>query len=404
MYMNGTLISAENTWALWAILTGIAAGSIWLEQKYAWASKVTGCIIALVAAMALSNFKIIPVDAPTYDAVWSYVVPLAIPMLLFNANVNKIKRESGRLLIIFLISGVGTILGGVVAFLLLNNSIPELYKITAMMVGSYTGGSVNFAAMAEMFKTSGEMASAAVVADNLLMALYFFVLIAMPALSFIKKHFLHPLEDEIEKRGVGDATEAASYWKAKPIALKDIGLAVATSFIIVAVSTQLASFFAGIFPKGNLFMDLLNGLLGNRYLVMTTLTMILATYGHKYFESIAGAQEIGTFLIYIFFTVIGVPASIMLIIQKSPLLLVFCAIMVLFNMAVTLIVGKLFKFSIEEMIIASNANIGGPTTAAAMAIAKGWNVLVIPALLVGTLGYVIGNYYGAIIGNLFSVF
>lgn len=402
--MNGTLISADNTWALWAILTAIAAGSIWLEQKYSWASKVTGCIIALVAAMALSNFKIIPVDAPVYDAVWSYVVPLAIPMLLFNANINKIKKESGRTLIIFLISGVGTVLGGFVAFFLLKNYIPELYKITAMMVGSYVGGSVNFVAMAELFSTGGEMTSAAVVADNLLMALYFFVLIAMPGIAFIRKHFNHPLVDEVEKRGGADTTEAAAYWKAKPIALKDIGLSVATSFVIVAVSTQLASFLGTVIPKGNLLMDMLNGLLGNRYLVMTTLTMILATYGYKYFESLAGAQEIGTFLIYIFFTVIGVPASIMLIIQKSPLLLVFCAIMVIFNMAVTLIFGKLLKFNIEEMIIASNANIGGPTTAAAMAIAKGWNILVIPALLVGTLGYILGNYYGAIIGNFLSGF
>lgn len=402
--MNGTLISADNTWALWAILTGIAAGSIWLEQKYNWASKVTGCVIALIAAMALSNFKIIPVDAPTYDAVWSYVVPLAIPLLLFNANINRIKKESGRVLIIFLISGIGTILGGIVAFFLLKDYIPELHKITAMMVGSYVGGSVNFVAMAEMFQTSGEMVSATVVADNLLMALYFFVLIAMPGISFIRKHFLHPLVDEIEKRGSSDVTEAAAYWKAKPIALKDIGLCIATSFIIVAVSVELAKFLGSVLPKGNLALDLINGLLGNKYLVMTTLTMVLATYGHKYFDNLAGAQEIGTFLIYIFFTVIGVPASIMLILQKSPLLLVFCAIMVFFNMVVTLVFGKLLKFNIEEMIIASNANIGGPTTAAAMAIAKGWNILVIPAMLVGVLGYVIGNYYGAIIGNILGGF
>jgi len=79
-----TLISADNVWALWAVLTGIAAFSIWAEQKYQWASKVTGCVLALAIAMLFSNLKIIPVDAPTYDQVWDYVVPLAIPMLLFN--------------------------------------------------------------------------------------------------------------------------------------------------------------------------------------------------------------------------------------------------------------------------------------------------------------------------------
>ena len=59
-----------------------------------------------------------------------------------------------------------------------------------------------------------------------------------------------------------------------------------------------------------------------------------------------------------------------------------------------LVFGKAFGYSIEEITVASNANIGGPTTAAAFAIAKGWHTLIFPAILVGTLGYVIGNYYG----------
>ena len=42
-----TLISADNTWALFAILVVVAALAIWMEQKYKWAGKVTGCVIAL---------------------------------------------------------------------------------------------------------------------------------------------------------------------------------------------------------------------------------------------------------------------------------------------------------------------------------------------------------------------
>ena len=52
--------------------------------------------------------------------------------------------------------------------------------------------------------------------------------------------------------------------------------------------------------------------------------------------------------------------------------------------------AKLLKFDLEDAIIASNANIGGPTTAAGMAISQGWHDLVGPAMPVGTLGYVLG--------------
>lgn len=404
--MTNSLISADNTWALWAILTGISALSIWLEQKYDWANKITGCVLALIGAMILSNLRIIPVDAPTYDAVWDYVVPLAIPLLLYGANIRKIWKESGKLLIVYLISGIGTIIGAIIAFIALKNYIPELYKVAAMMTGTYTGGSVNLVAMADAFEAGGELVSTSVVADNLLMALYFFVLVAIPTMNFFLDKYNHPIIDKIEnEESTGESeTKAAQFWDAKEISLKDIAFAVAISFIIVAVSSNLANLLADIIPTGNLALDLLNGLLGNQYLIMTTITMILATYFSDFFSGIAGSQEIGTFLIYIFFTVIGVPASISLIVTKAPLLLVFCAIIVLINMLVTFLAGKVFKFNLEDMIVASNANIGGPTTAAALAIAKGWNALIVPSLLVGTLGYVIGNYYGIIVGNLLQMF
>lgn len=107
-------------------------------------------------------------------------------------------------------------------------------------------------------------------------------------------------------------------------------------------------------------------------------------------------------MIYLFFFVIGVPASIPQILREAPLLFVLCAIMVIINMLVCFIFGKLLKFNLEDIILASNANIGGPTTAAAMAISKGWVNLVGPIMLIGTLGYIIGTYAGTFIGQFWA--
>ena len=400
----GSFISAESTWILWAVLASCAALAIYLEQKYTWASKVTGCILALTFTLILSNLKIIPTEAPVYGAVWGYVVPLAVPMLLFNADIKKIGRDSGRVLIIYLFSGIGTILGGFVAYFALKNAIPALNDIVPMFVGTYTGGSVNFVAMSQQYKVPGATVSAALVADNLLMALYFFTLMALPTMAVIKKHYKMPLVNALEEQSESDKeankTMAAKYWGAKEISLKDIAFTVALSFVIVAISDKLATVFGDLFKGEGAVSAILGGLLGNKYLLMTTFTMIIASVFPKQISSIRGSQEIGTFLIYLFFAVIGAPASIGLILRESPLLLVFALIVVLINLIVSLIFGKLFKFNIEEIIIASNANVGGPTTAAAMAVSKGWTELIVPALLVGTLGYVIGNYYGILSGIL----
>ena len=100
------------------------------------------------------------------------------------------------------------------------------------------------------------------------------------------------------------------------------------------------------------------------------------------------------------FFVIGVPASIGVLIRNAPILLLFCMIVVLMNMAFCFVGGRLLKFNLEDIILASNANIGGPTTAAGMAISQGWVKLIGPCMLVGTFGYVIGTWLGILVGSL----
>lgn len=398
-----TLISADNTWALMAITCGWAAFSIYAEQTWKWASKVSGAIVALLGALALTNLGIIPTNCVWFDdIVWGFVVPMAIPLLLLSCDIRKIGREAGKILILFFIGAIGTTIGAILGYKALGGVVDNLAGVAAMMTGSYIGGTVNFAAMVDAFKVPGETSSAAVVADNLLMALYFFVLIAIPSIKFFYNKFTHPHIDEVNARGVDEEakTQAAAYWGKKPISLMDIAINVAISVIIVCVSTAIASVISAAFPSGNgVVTDLIGGLFGNKYLILTTLTMIIATVFSKPLEGLSGSQEIGTYLIYLFFFAIGAPASIKAIIMNAPLLLVFCAIMVVVNMLFCFIFGKLLKFDLEDCILASNACIGGPTTAAAMAISKGWVKLVGPIMLVGTLGYVVGTYFGTFVGQ-----
>ncbi|MGD6845409.1 DUF819 domain-containing protein [Bacillus infantis] len=407
--MEESLIKADDYVTLWGIIVVWASASIILEQRYSWAAKISGAIIALIGAIILSNTGIIPTASPVYDAIWTFIIPLAIPLLLFHVNFKRIWKESGRLLIIFLISSIGTVAGVIISFFLLKDHIPVLDKLGAMLSASYIGGGVNFAAMAAKFEAPGGMVSSAVVADNLMMAIYFIVLMMIPAVGFFRRRFRAPHVEKVESGGIREdgKTLAESFWERKDISLKDIALSVGTAFLLVVVSFKIAAFMDGLIPSGegtSFFLNLLNGLFGDNYLMLTTLTFLALALFPRYFEYINGSQEIGTYLIYLFFVVIGIPASIPLIIQNAPLLLVFVFIIVVVNLAVSLTAGKLLKYDLEEILLASNANVGGPTTAAAMAIAKGWKDLIGPILVVGTLGYIIGNYVGTTLGLWFSGF
>ena len=401
--MAHTLISADNTWALWAIIIGWAAVSIWLEQKYKWASKISGAIIALLGTLILSNIGVIPQESSVYDAIWDYVVPMSIPLMLFSSNLKKIWREAGKTVVIFIISGFGTVLGSIAAHLSLAGVIGnESAAVATTMTGSYTGGPGNFAAMSDMTNLSGGTTSALVVADNLLMGLLFVALIAIPNMKFFRKHFPHPHIDELEANGGAAAEEngAASYWKREEVSLKDIALSLGTAVVICAVGNGICTFFEGVITADSGAMAIVATLLSNKYLMITTITLLITTFMPNYCGSLHGSQDIGFFFIYLFLTVIGVPASIPLIIQQAPVLLLYCAIIVVVNLLVTIVFGKLLKFSIEEIVIASNANIGGAATAMAYTISKGWKKMIVPAMMVGVLGYILGNYYGAIVWSI----
>ncbi|MEB7825629.1 DUF819 family protein [Staphylococcus chromogenes] len=389
-----TIISPDQNWILLAFIVGWAAISILLEQRFKWAQLISGAILALLGAMLLSNFKIIPTEAPIYDMIWDYLVPLAIPLLLFQSNIKKICRESQRLLVIFLIASIGTMIGVSIAFLLLHSSIPHLDKIAAMMTGSYIGGGVNFAALSAKFQTPSDLISSTVVADNSVMALYFMLLMILPQLRWVQKWF------RTEARTSKKETTEADYWQATPVHLNDIAIALGLSVAIVAVSFTISDILKQLIPSSWGLLQALLSFVGDPYLLITTITLGLVMKFERFFEKLNGTNEFGTFMIYIFFVVIGIPASFHTIFKTAPLLFVFVLIILIFNLGLTLIVGRLFHFKLEEMLLASNATAGGPTTAAALAISKGWHELIGPILIVGTLGYVIGNYAGTLMYHL----
>lgn len=280
-----TLISPENTWVLMSVMMAAVAASIYLEQRYTWASRVTGAVIALVIALALVNTGIIPSTAPIYDdVVWGYFVPLAIPLLLLQTNIRKIWRETGQLLAIFLIGSIGTIAGAVIGCALLQHSIDGLPKVAAMMTGSYIGGGVNFTALADAFKVSGTLVSSTIVADNLNMAIYFLILLGIAGNALARRLYEHPLIDEVEEKGVSaeGKTLAAAYWGRKDVSLRDIAMCITYGVVVVTISKFLGSTFATLVPAdGGMLSKMCSTFLGSQYVWITLLSVVFASFFEK---------------------------------------------------------------------------------------------------------------------------
>jgi uncharacterized membrane protein len=119
------------------------------------------------------------------------------------------------------------------------------------------------------------------------------------------------------------------------------------------------------------------------------LTVIGATIFPQFFKNLRSTgTAIGIIFMQMFFAASGAAGSIRLVIKSAPTLFLFSGMQVALHFCSLMSIGKLiFRLRSKELYLASNANVGGPTTAAAMATAKEWKRLTMPALLVGILGY-----------------
>ena len=123
--------------------------------------------------------------------------------------------------------------------------------------------------------------------------------------------------------------------------------------------------------------------------LISTLTVAAATLFPNFFSSLSETgTALGVIFVQMFFACSGAAGSIRMVFEKAPALFAFSALQIGIHFGTLMVIGRgIFKLPKRELYLASNANVGGPTTAAAMAQAKEWKQLVLPALLIGILGY-----------------
>ena len=382
------MISPDNDLAIWTALLAICFFGIYGERN-GWFGKVSGALVVLILGGVFASTGVLPsasnpeIEVQTYDWVFIYFIPLSIPLLLFNVSVKRMLTETGNLLIPFLIGAAGVVIGSIVAFTLLNLG-DETYKLSAIFIGTYTGGSVNFMSLATAFDfLKSPLFPSVVAVDNVLTTLYILMLFALPSWTFLASMFPEPTEGMLDQDLDSKELDAG------------IGLLEQlTTCLLVSGAILVISRLVSPILTGWLHIDI-----QMEVLLITGIIVILVNIAPKFFSKYEEtAYDLGMFLMYIFLTVIGAAADLKELFVATPGILVFATIVLSVHLLVILIASRLFKVSLKEILIASCANAGGPSVAAPMAVSFGMKKLVTPAILISLLGYVIGTFLGLGVG------
>jgi uncharacterized membrane protein len=368
------MISSDNYFLMVAILFCGATFAFWAE-KQAWGRQASGPVWAIIFGLALSNLGLIPTSSPVFSMVNNYLVPAAIPLLLFKADIRKIISESGPMLIAFLIGVAGATAGAIIGYKILPLG-ENAEQLAGVFTATYTGGSMNFVAVAKSvgFDDSSQYA-AAMAADNLVGTPYMLVLVLIPALAWVRRIFPSEIIEQTEK----DEEATGSEVEHDSLNLLHMSIGLTLSFTICAAGYALAE-WVGLGKLGILFI--------------TAIAVLLANLAPKRMAVLEGEFALGTFFMYLFFVVIGASANIRELAGDAMVLVPYAVIIIGMHLLVLMVATKLLKIDLAEALVASNACIMGPATAAAIAAGQGWKHLVTPGVLVGVLGYVVANFLG----------
>lgn len=353
----------------------IAGFAIWSE-RYSLGRKLSAAVIALISGAVFSNLGLLPHSSHVYEVIVGYIVPFAIVLLLLKANLRQVFTCTGGLVLVFLTGVSGTVLGGVAGFILLPLG-PEADKLLGVFVATYTGGSMNFVAVSHALElTDTGLLSASVASEALVGTGYLILLVMLAASTWFMQRF--PAKT--------DFSVSASFTKTDDVELtsdNNVPIGIAIVMILASGICWFSFFVAQHFSMTRFSL-----------LFVTLFAVVTANLFPRQLKAVRGDFEIGMFLMYIFFVVVGTGADISILFTFGPVLMIYAALICLIHVIIVITAGKLFRFNYAELITASNACILGPAPAAALAAHNKWHSLVTPGLLCGILGYVIANFIG----------
>ena len=136
-------------------------------------------------------------------------------------------------------------------------------------------------------------------------------------------------------------------------------------------------------------------------IVLTTLALLLAQVPaiHRF----RGNMFLGGWAVYLFLAVVGAYCDLSAMVEAGQLAVLLLGMVLLavgVHGLVTFGTAALLRYDWELAAIASQANIGGGTSA--MALAKNFHrdELILPAIIIGSLGNALGTYLGFLVAGL----
>jgi uncharacterized membrane protein len=371
----------------------IPAFLLYYSTQFSVINKIGIVVFCYGIGLVMGNIQIIPESISGIQGdVMGVTILLGIPLVLFSENVVKWAKMAKITFISLLLGVVSVIVLVFVGYFIFRNTIPEIWKISGMMIGVYTGGTPNLAAIARALAVDEELYILTHTAEMVIGALILLFLITGAKPLFGK--FLRPYKEgekskEHPKLDVADFESYEGFFKRKNFngILKAFGVALL------------------IFGIGYGTTLLFEGDAKDTAAVLTVTTLGIGASLIPAVNRIKSSFQLGMYFIYVFCIIVASKADLIALFDVANVrlmvnLLLYIALVIVGSLILHAILSWIFRINVDDYIITSTALSNSPPFVPVVAAAIRNKEVVIPGMIIGVIGYAIGNYLGVAIAYL----
>ncbi len=362
---------------------------LYLCRRFPMVNKLGSVVIAYLFGLILGNVGILPESAEKIqNSLTTITIPLAIPLLLFSANIGAWFKIAGKTLLSFVAALIGVIVVVSIGYVLFKSEeMPEMWKISGMLVGVYTGGTPNLASLKMMLDVNPDTYIITHTYDMVLSSIYllFLITIGRKAFSLLLKPF--PFlnhKNSLTMSQLDGQDPYAGILKKKSVLqlLKGLGV----SALIFGIGGGLSF----LFPKSAEMVVVI--------LTITTLGILASLIPAV--NQIEKTFELGMYFILIFSLVVASMADVSQFGGSAPNLFSYITFVVFGGLILHVVISSFFKVDSDTVMVTSTALICSPPFVPVIAGAIKNRQVIISGLTVGILGYAIGNYLGYLVAQI----
>ncbi len=362
---------------------------IFLCGRFPFFHRIGSVVTCYLAGLLLGNTGILPDGiGKVHQILLTVTIPLALPLIFFSLDIRKWTRLAGKSLLAFGLQILAVVAAVGTGYLLFRQPLgPESWKAAGMLIGVYTGGTPNLAAIGTALDISPSLYLAIHSADVLAGSLY--ILLVITFLKPVAGLFLPPFQST----GQAGEEEVEQFDSYRGILTREriipLGRALGLSLLIFAVGGGLTL----VFPKAYAMVVAILAIssLGIAASLVPAIRRIPMTF------------QAGQYLILIFCLTVSSMANLGSLLSTAPAAIAFVFLATFGALFLHMVLCAFFRIDRDTAIITSAAGILSPPFVPMVAASLKNREIVITGVLTGVIGWVVGTYLGVAVAYLLKM-